>query len=155
MKAYITAVLLIVVTTSLAQDNFSPAVERKPMVSTNKSGVAINGFDTVAYFDQNKAVKGSKDFSCEYNEATWYFSSEENRQKFLDNPEKFAPQYGGYCSHALAENKLVDANPKAFVVRDNKLFLYSKKRFVKKAKFTFEKQKPVREKNWLSFNKSF
>ncbi len=147
--------LLIIIPMVVVAQNHTPMEEKKPLIALNKKGVAINGYDTVAYFDQSKAVKGSKKYSCEYNEATWYFSSEENREKFLENPEKFAPQYGGYCAHALAEGKLIEANPKAFVVKDDKLYLYSKKKFAKKVAFTFEDKKPLRNKNWLKFQKSF
>ena len=148
-------VLLIILPMVLMAQNHSPMEEKKPLISINKAGVAINGFDTVAYFDQNKAIKGRKEYACDYQQATWYFSSEENKNKFLQNPEKFAPQYGGYCTHALADNELIKSNPKAFVIKNDKLFLYSKKKYVKKAKFTFEKNKPIRNKNWLSFNKTF
>ncbi len=150
---YLWLLLMALPMTLLAQ-NHSP-MEHKPLISTNRAGIAINGYDTVAYFDQQKAVKGSKEFACDYQEATWYFSSEENKEKFLANPEKFAPQYGGFCTHALADNQLIEANPKAFVIKDNKLYLYSKKKFAKKVEFTFEKERKVRDQNWLSFNKSF
>ncbi len=154
MRTIYFCMLLLALPTVAAAQNHSP-MEHKPLISTNQAGIAINGYDTVAYFDQKKAVKGRKEFACDYKEATWYFSSEENKNKFLADPEKFAPQYGGYCTHALAENELIEANPKAFVIKDNKLYLYSKKKFAKKVEFTFEKERRVRDQNWLSFNKSF
>ena len=74
--------LLTALPITLFAQNHSP-MEHKPLISTNKAGVAINGYDTVAYFDQKKAVKGDKKFACDYKEATWYYSSEENKEKFL------------------------------------------------------------------------
>ncbi len=155
MHKFLIGFLMISVTVAISAEKFSPMEENKPLISINPSGVAINGYDTVAYFDQNKAVKGSQAYSCEYNNAVWYFSTAENKEKFLANPGKFAPQYGGYCAHALAQNELVAANPKAFVVKDDKLYLYSKKKFARKAKFNIDQEKPLRERNWLSFNKTF
>jgi YHS domain-containing protein len=65
-------------------------------VNQNFFGVAIKGYDTVAYHTERRAVKGKKKFSHEWNDAKWYFSSAENRDLFAENPERYAPQYGGY-----------------------------------------------------------
>lgn len=59
-------------------------------------GVAIRGYDTVAYHTEGRAVKGKKEFSYEWNDATWHFTSAENRDLFAADPERYAPQYGGY-----------------------------------------------------------
>ena len=73
--------------------NSVAAVEK---INQNFFGVAIKGYDTVAYHTEGRAVKGSKKFSHEWNDAKWYFSSAENRDLFVAEPERFAPQYGGY-----------------------------------------------------------
>ncbi len=65
-------------------------------VNTTFFGVAIKGYDTVAYHTENRAVKGSKAFSHEWNDARWYFASAENRDLFAANPQRYSPQYGGY-----------------------------------------------------------
>ena len=106
------------------QPGFSP-VPSENQVIANADGVAIDGFDPVAYFDEGQAVKGVEIHSCEYLNRTWHFSSAENRDKFLSNPEKFSPQYGGFCAHSLGRNKLIASNPKAFSIRDDKLYLYA------------------------------
>jgi YHS domain-containing protein len=74
---------------------FSPgrAVDK---VSKSKSGVAIRGFDTVAFHTDKRAVKGKKEFSYQWNDATWYFKSAENRDLFAADPLRYAPQFGGY-----------------------------------------------------------
>ena len=59
-------------------------------------GVAIKGYDPVAYFTEGEAVKGKKEFSHSWNEAKWYFASANNRDRFASDPEHYAPQYGGY-----------------------------------------------------------
>ena len=86
-------------------------------------GAAVSGYDTVAYFTQGKAVKGKKDISIKHMGETWRFSSEQNKTMFLSAPEKYSPQYGGHCAFAMANGKLVSADPKAFTVVDGKLYL--------------------------------
>jgi YHS domain-containing protein len=68
----------------------------KKKVNTNIFGVAIKGYDAVAYFTEGRAVKGTKKFSYNWNDAKWYFASGENRSLFAADPEQYAPQYGGY-----------------------------------------------------------
>ena len=68
----------------------------KEKVNTNVFGVAIKGYDTVAYFTEGRAVKGKSKYSHNWSDAKWYFSSEENRDRFVTEPERYAPQYGGY-----------------------------------------------------------
>jgi hypothetical protein len=65
-------------------------------INTGWFGVAIKGYDTVAYHTENQAVKGKKDFSYEWNDAKWLFANAENRELFAAEPERYAPQYGGY-----------------------------------------------------------
>jgi YHS domain-containing protein len=67
-----------------------------PLVNADKKGVAIKGYDTVAYFTLNRPVEGDKKFNFAWNGATWWFSSMEHRELFVKNPQKYAPQYGGY-----------------------------------------------------------
>jgi len=65
-------------------------------VSKSRSGVAIRGFDTVAFHMDKRAVKGKKEFSYQWNDATWYFKNAENRDLFAADPLRYAPQFGGY-----------------------------------------------------------
>ena len=69
--------------------------DNKP-IATDSSGVAIKGYDTVAYFTEGRAVKGTSKFSYNWNDAKWYFESAKNRDLFAADPEQYAPQYGGY-----------------------------------------------------------
>lgn len=135
------------------------AVDQKPLVQTNKDGIAIDGYDPVAYFDQGKAVRGEQPYNCEYLGREWYFSSAENRDRFLADPEKFAPAYGGYCAHSVGDKKLVRSNPESFVIKDNQLHLYANESLAKKdrkkesIKFKFDKKE--RDNNWLTFQSDF
>jgi YHS domain-containing protein len=74
-------------------------VNAKPLkkkINTNILGVAIKGYDTVAYFKEGRAVKGRGKFSYNWNDAKWYFASAENRDLFIADPDRYAPKYGGY-----------------------------------------------------------
>jgi len=84
---------------------------------------AIKGYDTVAYFTQNEAVKGNSEFKTEYKGAEWLFSSQENLDLFLAEPTKYEPQYGGYCAYAVAKNSTASIKPELFTIDNGKLYL--------------------------------
>lgn len=94
-----------------------------PVYTEFFSNNAIRGYDTVAYFTQNKAVPGLDEFSTEYKGANWLFSSKEHLALFKGNPEKYAPQYGGYCAYAVSQNKTASIKPELFTIEDGKLYL--------------------------------
>jgi len=71
-------------------------VVQASQINTNSAGIAIKGYDTVAYFTMGKPVAGKKEFQYSWQNANWLFSSLKHLQLFKDNPEKYAPQYGGY-----------------------------------------------------------
>ena len=84
---------------------------------------AIEGYDPVAYFTEQRPVKGDSDFSFEWRDAKWLFSSQENLDKFKENPERYAPQYGGYCAYAVAKGKTAGIDPDQWTIVDGKLYL--------------------------------
>jgi len=95
------------------------------VVNTGYFGdVAIKGYDTVAYFTEHKAVKGSEKFAYHWLGANWYFSSAENREIFTREPVKYAPQYGGYCADGVSAGTITtNIDPKAWRIVDGKLYL--------------------------------
>ncbi len=107
---------------------FSSAIyAAKPVYSGGKERAAIRGYDPVAYFTENQPVKGSKEFTLEHNGATWMFVSQSNLELFESNPEKYSPQFGGYCAYAVSKNTTASIKPQYFTVHDGKLYLnYSK-----------------------------
>jgi YHS domain-containing protein len=88
-----------------------------------QTGIAIKGYDPVAYFSDNKPVKGKEDFETEWNGAKWLFNSKANLDLFKANPEKYAPQYGGYCAYGVAVDNLVSIEPDKFTIINGKLYL--------------------------------
>ncbi len=87
-------------------------------------GVALDGYDAVSYFNESKAVKGSKTYAVEWKDAKWLFASDANRQLFMASPEAFAPQYGGYCSNQMSLGNLSDIDAEVWRIIDNKLYLF-------------------------------
>jgi hypothetical protein len=86
-------------------------------------GAAVRGTDVVAYFTQGKAVAGSPQFSHRWNGADWHFSSAANRDAFAADPQKYAPQYGGFCAWAVSNNYTAPIDPEAWHIVDGKLYL--------------------------------
>jgi hypothetical protein len=96
-------------------------------VWSNWRGLAVAGYDSVAYFTDGKAVAGSPDFTTEWNGATWRFASAAHRDVFVAEPAKYAPQFGGYCAWAVAQNDTAGIDPESWRIVDGKLYLnYSK-----------------------------
>lgn len=98
----------------------------------DESGYAASGYDVVAYHGlkqvevgqkQPEAIPGKKDITAEFNGAKWAFSSVENRDMFLANPEKFAPQYDGHCAYGVSQGGKVPANPNLWRIIDEKLYV--------------------------------
>ncbi len=89
-----------------------------------KKGYVAEGYDVTEYFN-NKAIEGTTKFTTEHDKVKYKFVSQENLDKFKANPEKFVPQYGGYCAYAIADKgKKVSVNPETFEIRDGKLYLF-------------------------------
>lgn len=84
---------------------------------------AIGGYDVVAYFDQGRAIKGSREFSLEWMGAEWRFASAEHRAAFEAEPAKYAPQYGGHCAWAAAKGYIASGDPEQWSIVDGRLFL--------------------------------
>jgi YHS domain-containing protein len=87
------------------------------------SNQAIRGYDPVAYFTAGKPVKGDQNFALHWKDADWYFVSRENLNAFAKNPEKYAPQYGGYCAYGMSEGHKASTDPNAWTIVDGKLYL--------------------------------
>ena len=108
----------------------SAAALAAPPINTLKTGLlggrsdtAILGYDTVAYFSVGKPVKGQDRFATEWIGAKWKFASQGHLDLFKANPEKYAPQYGGYCAYGVAQDNLVSIEPDKFKVLGGKLYL--------------------------------
>jgi YHS domain-containing protein len=97
--------------------------KQAPVYTSAFSNVAVGGFDPVAYFTEGKPVKGDSSFSLQHAGAQWHFASAANRDKFAAAPQRYAPQYGGYCAWAAAQGYTASGNPQNWKIVDDKLYL--------------------------------
>ncbi|MES2730126.1 MAG: YHS domain-containing (seleno)protein [Bacteroidota bacterium] len=99
-----------------------PIFAQKALVFTNAEG-AIHGYDPVAYFKEGKALKGNPTLSYDWRGASWHFASQDNLTAFQASPEKFAPQFGGYCAYGMSKGYKAPTDPQAWTIVDDKLYL--------------------------------
>jgi YHS domain-containing protein len=95
----------------------------KTLVNVDRSGVGIKGHDPVAYFTDNKAVKGNPQFQSRVNGVIYYFASAENKAAFDANPPKYEPQFGGFCAWAVSRGYTASIDPNAFQIVNGRLLL--------------------------------
>jgi YHS domain-containing protein len=121
-----------------------------------ENGVAIQGYDPVAYFTQHKAIKGNKNLAVFVDGVTYYFASEADRNAFKQNPGKYEPEYGGWCAYAMgAKGEKVSIDPETFKLIDNKLFLFYNRFFNNTLKDWNKDESNLKaqaDKNWQKFN---
>lgn len=124
------------------------ALAAKPETQTGRDGLAVRGFDVVAYFEEGKPVEGKPEFTATWNGATWHFASAAHRDAFLAEPQRYAPQYGGYCAYAVAKNTTAEGKPQFWKIVDGKLYL----NYSQSVQNTWNKDIPgyiaKAEKNW-------
>lgn len=101
-------------------------------INVDKKGVAVNGFDVVAYFTASQPTQGRAEFSAVHNGTTYLFSSAASRDAFKQNPPRYVPQFGGFCAMGVALDKKLDGDPTAWRIVDDKLYLNVNKDVQKK-----------------------
>ena len=94
-----------------------------PVYTSLFSSKALKGYDAVAYFVAGEPTMGKKAFSHEWNGATWLFANADNRDAFIAEPEKYAPQYGGYCAWAVSQGYTASGDPRVWAIVDGKLYV--------------------------------
>ena len=124
-------VIIFLILTGIAPLTQGQDVSAKRKTDFNlEKGVAIQGYDPVAYFLQNKAVKGSKELAVFHQGVVYYFLSVGNKEEFKKNPAKYEPQYGGWCAYAMgAKGEKVSIDPETFKIVGGRLYLFYNKLF--------------------------
>jgi len=122
MRNFLCSIALLVLALGL------PALaQTKTLLNLDKAGVAIQGYDPVAFFTDHKPVKGTAKFPFRHNGALYYFATKEHRDQFKGEPAKYEPAFGGYCAFGVSKSKLVEIDVDAFQIVEGKLLLqYSK-----------------------------
>lgn len=127
MKYFFSLIILAVFYLSATAQDAS-AIRKKHF--NLESGLAIKGYDPVAYFTQNKAVKGKKELAVSYQGILYYFSSEANKEIFKAAPFKYEPEYGGWCAYAMGQNgEKVSVDPETFKILNGRLYLFYNRYF--------------------------
>lgn len=145
MKAkYLASAALLALAVSL-----SPVVAGAQELNVNHSGVAISGYDPVAYFTTASAVKGSPEITATEAGATYRFSTKANRDAFVANPARYLPVYGGYCAYGVAHGHKVNVDPEAFRVVEDKLYLNYNKDVQKKWLADIPGNIKLADSNWV------
>lgn len=113
----------VLLVTALGLLNVPDPAEAKERFDQTLAGIAIGGYDTVAYFTVGKAMKGSEKFSYDWLGATWHFANAKHRDLFMAEPVNYVPQYGGYCTSGIVNSDAHRADPKIWRIIDGKLYL--------------------------------
>ncbi len=107
----------------LAATMATPVFAASPPVFVNSNDIAINGYDAVAYFTVSEPVSGIPQLAYKWNGATWLFATSKTLNMFKENPEAYAPQFGGYCALAASKGAIAPSVPDAWTIYEGKLYL--------------------------------
>jgi YHS domain-containing protein len=122
--------------------------QNKTLLNLDKQGIAIQGYDPVAFFTQNRPLKGRPEFEIKYNGARYLFASAEDKSTFDANPAKYEPQFGGFCAYAASKNRTAPVKIEAFQIVNGRLLMQYdldiRKEFNKDAQGNLQKA----DKNW-------
>ena len=106
-----------------AAETMSDAAPSAEAVNTDQTGLAIHGYDPVAYFEDGRPMRGNFQITASHLGATYWFANEQNQQKFTADPDRFVPRYGGYCAFGVAIGKKLTGDPEVWQIEAGKLYL--------------------------------
>jgi YHS domain-containing protein len=152
LKPSLVLIVFLWATALFAQDKMGNNIDN--------SNIALQGYSPVSYLDLGLAQKGTKQFKSEYNKVAYYFTSAEQKATFNKNPNKYLPQYGGYCAFGIYAGAKFRVDPTKFIVKDNKYYLYlnnveldAKQLWL--AENNHSKLKNTADKNWKKLSKTY
>ncbi len=131
---------------------FTGTSSGKEVVNKDSNGLAIKGYDPVAYFTVGRAVKGKSQYQYSWKGASWWFTSAANRDKFAADPEGYAPQYGGFCASAMVAGKFIDINPKVWKIVGGKLYLSYNLKYFDAFQRNLSANIKRADRNWAKIN---
>lgn len=146
----IVAVLLVIMIVFAKMNKVKPVSWANSIEINASSGVAIDGFDVVAYHTTDQSVMGSEEFTMNWREAEWRFSSQENLDLFKGDPEKYAPRLGGYCAFAVSTGFTANCSKEAWHIEEGRLYLFNNEEV--KQKWLAERPNGIIEKTEANWN---
>lgn len=122
-------------------------------VYTDNNALALGGYDAVSYQDSDGPKMGNPEYAYDWNGVKWLFVSKSNQEIFAQQPEKYAPQYGGYCAFAVSKNSLAPGDPNVWTIVDGKLYLNLSKAV--QSRWESDRQNLIQQadKNWPDLSK--
>lgn len=151
IRRILTSFVLVSAVGLLAAMTPARAAHTEGVINASFEGIAIKGYDPVAYFTVGQAVKGSQEFAHQWLNVKWLFANDKHRDLFASNPIKYVPQYGGYCADAAYVDNEADINPSTWRIVNGRLYIFyseqsaekwaKDKRAIKKADMVWEKVK--------------
>jgi len=142
--------LLAAFTIAMITAEFAPT--RAEDALSTESRVALQGYDPVSYFTEGHPEKGQQQFSAAFDDAVYWFVSEEHRAMFVAAPDAYAPQYGGYCAISMSQDKKAEPDPQAWTIADGKLYVFRSPVGVELFKKDGATIANLAEKNWSELN---
>ncbi len=118
----------------------------------SEEGKALKGYDPVAFFTEHKPVLGKEEFPYNYNDALWLFASESNLNKFKNNPEKYQPQYGGYCAFGMSKGYKAPVEIDTWSIVEGELYFNYNKDVQKEWTKDQENLIDIADENWMQFD---
>jgi len=137
-------------TTAAVEETPEEAMAHSYAINVDEEGRALHGYDPVAYFTNGEPQAGDLQFTATWNGATWYFVNAENRDAFLENPEKYAPANGGYCTFGVVLGKKFDGDPNVWSIYNEDLFVFLNEEVKEKFLQDVEGNMAKVQDNWTS-----
>lgn len=118
------------------------------LVNTDRDGLALSGYDPVSYFTPTGPVRGLPSITATHLGATYRFASTEHRERFAQDPSRYAPQFGGYCGYGVSRDYLVGVDPEAYTIMNGRLILQNSKRVLELWQREPESRLERADRNW-------
>jgi len=151
---FIYGALVVVLAVFIGAQFVAPMMKNKTeftKYNVDSAKVAIHGYDTVAYFTDGEPTKGKMEFEQLWEDARWQFSSTTNLELFKANPERYAPQFGGYCAGGLAVGEYANGDPELWAIVDDKLYFIAKEEYMTEWSKAAEGHIHFAEYNWTNY----
>lgn len=141
--------IIIVISIGIIMSIFISGTCVAASLDQNGGEIAIQGFDPVLYRTENRAEKGYSSLYCKYSEHNWHFCNSANRELFMKDPKKYAPEYQGYCAYYMTKKGYKkDSDPNVWLIVDGRLFLFANEDFKREWQKDIKKNIEAADKNW-------